>query len=118
VAVEWGLAMSIRFEESDAYPNHVWDNVEKCWKRKQPNGHARETFGPFEGAQGERFFGNGAPFEGFVGSQGEHFPKNEWPKPKPLPVGLSRVASFNSAFLPESIAPWVMDIADRMQWPA
>jgi hypothetical protein len=27
--------MTIRFEESDTYPNHVWDNVEKCWKPKK-----------------------------------------------------------------------------------
>ena len=40
-----------------------------------------------------------------------------WPKPKPLPDGLLPVAAFDPAFLPEAIAPWVMDISDRMQCP-
>jgi len=40
-----------------------------------------------------------------------------WPKPKPLPDGLLPVAPFDPAFLPEAIAPWVMDIAERMQCP-
>jgi hypothetical protein len=38
-----------------------------------------------------------------------------WPAPKPLPDGLLPVAAFNEEFLPESLRPWVMDIADRMQ---
>ncbi|HEY8032038.1 MAG TPA: YfjI family protein [Methylocella sp.] len=41
----------------------------------------------------------------------------EWPEPKPLPDGLLPVAAFDPAFLPEAIAPWVMDISDRMQCP-
>jgi hypothetical protein len=41
----------------------------------------------------------------------------EWPAPKPLPDGLLPVAAFDPAFLPEAIAPWVMDISDRMQCP-
>lgn len=40
-----------------------------------------------------------------------------WPVPKPLPDGLLPVAPFDLALLPESIAPWVFDIADRMQCP-
>jgi len=40
-----------------------------------------------------------------------------WPEPVPLPEGLSRVDSFEPELLPEAIAPWVMDIADRMQCP-
>ena len=40
-----------------------------------------------------------------------------WPAPKPLPDGLLPVAAFDRAFLPEIIAPWVMDISDRMQCP-
>jgi hypothetical protein len=40
-----------------------------------------------------------------------------WPDPEPLPEGLSPVEAFNSAFLPASIGPWVLDIADRMQCP-
>ncbi len=41
----------------------------------------------------------------------------QWTDPKPIPDGLAPVAAFDIAFLPESIAPWVADIADRMQCP-
>jgi putative DNA primase/helicase len=41
----------------------------------------------------------------------------EWPHPKPLPNGLAPVALFDIALLPETIAPWVADIAERMQCP-
>jgi hypothetical protein len=41
----------------------------------------------------------------------------EWPEPKPLPNGLAPVAPFEMAFLPEGVAPWVGDIAERMQCP-
>jgi hypothetical protein len=40
----------------------------------------------------------------------------EWPEPAPFPA-LPPVMEFNERFLPETIAPWVMDIADRMQCP-
>jgi hypothetical protein len=40
-----------------------------------------------------------------------------WPEPKPLPDGLLPVKSFELDYLPESIAPWVGDISDRMQCP-
>ena len=40
-----------------------------------------------------------------------------WPHPKPLPNGLTPVAAFDIALLPETIAPWVADIAERMQCP-
>jgi hypothetical protein len=38
-----------------------------------------------------------------------------WPEPKPLPDGLAPVAAFEIEFLPESIGPWIDDIAERMQ---
>ena len=41
----------------------------------------------------------------------------EWPQPKPLPNGLAPVAAFDIAMLPEMIASWVADIAERMQCP-
>jgi len=56
-------------------------------------------------------------FEGFEGDRGRGFSGNTWPEPKPLSDGLLSVAAFNPAFLPEAIAPWVMDISDRMQCP-
>ena len=40
-----------------------------------------------------------------------------WPDPKPIPNGLLPVRAFDLAFLPESVAPWVADIAERMQCP-
>ena len=40
-----------------------------------------------------------------------------WPEPKPLPDGLLSVENFNPEFLPETIRPWAMDIADRLQCP-
>jgi phage tail protein X len=42
---------------------------------------------------------------------------NDWPEPKPLPGGLAPVDSFNSDFLPDALAPWVEDIANRLQCP-
>jgi putative DNA primase/helicase len=39
-----------------------------------------------------------------------------WPEPKPLPNGLAP-ESFSSDFLPDALAPWVEDIANRLQCP-
>jgi hypothetical protein len=57
--------------------------------------------------------------EPFFNGQMEGFDRNNsaWPEPKPLPDGLLPVANFDPAFLPDAIAPWVMDIAERMQCP-
>jgi putative DNA primase/helicase len=40
-----------------------------------------------------------------------------WPEPKPLPRGLAPVAAFDTKFLPDALAPWVDDIAARLQCP-
>jgi hypothetical protein len=40
-----------------------------------------------------------------------------WPEPKPLPNGLAKVEPFSPEFLPNTIAPWVSDIAERLQCP-
>src|SRR4051812_46969100 len=48
---------------------------------------------------------------------GQAPPGEDWSDPKPLPSGLRPVAAFEPGFLPETIAPWVMDIAERMQAP-
>ena len=40
-----------------------------------------------------------------------------WPEPKPLPNGLAPVEPFSSDFLPDAFAPWVEDIANRLQCP-
>ena len=42
---------------------------------------------------------------------------DEWPAPVPLPEGLSPVAPLDTALLPGAIAPWVLDISERMQCP-
>jgi hypothetical protein len=39
----------------------------------------------------------------------------EWPEPTPLPGDLAPVAPFDPAFLPDSIAAWVTDIAEQIQ---
>jgi uncharacterized protein DUF3987 len=41
----------------------------------------------------------------------------EWPEPKPLPNGLAPVEPFSSDFLPDALAPWIEDIANRLQCP-
>jgi hypothetical protein len=43
--------------------------------------------------------------------------QTNWPQPKPLPAGLAPVEPFNSEFLPAALAPWVEDIANRLQCP-
>lgn len=40
-----------------------------------------------------------------------------WPDPRSLPSGLLPVAPFDNALLPRPLAPWVRDIAERMQAP-
>lgn len=60
---------------------------------------------------GQRTFGT------FGTSPGKGFSGIEWPQPRPLPDGLLPVAQFDMALLPETIAPWVADISDRMQCP-
>ncbi len=51
--------------------------------------------------------------EGIAISTGESLPE-----PLPLIVKLSPVQAFDPAWLPKSLAPWIADIADRMQCPA
>jgi putative DNA primase/helicase len=58
--------------------------------------------------------GDQSGFVGFVGSESGHF---EWPDPEPLPDGLPPVDQFASEFLPNRLAPWVDDIANRLQCP-
>src|SRR5215472_279472 len=41
----------------------------------------------------------------------------QWPHPKALPAGLAPVEPFTSEFLPDALAPWVEDIANRLQCP-
>ncbi len=41
----------------------------------------------------------------------------DWAEPKPIPSGLLPVERFDSAMVPEAVAPWIMDVAERMQCP-
>jgi len=83
------VPQDLQYEESNVYPNHVWDTVGRKWLHK-------EDIASSNGCSGKR---------------------ENWPDPKPLPDGLLPVAAFDEAFLPESLRPWAMDIADRMQCP-
>jgi hypothetical protein len=40
-----------------------------------------------------------------------------WPDPKPIRDELPPVPAFDPAFLPDTLAPWIADIAERMQCP-
>src|SRR5262250_1005176 len=58
--------------------------------------------------------GNGQNGDGGDGSRQTN---EQWPQPKPLPAGLAPVEPFTSEFLPDALAPWVEDIASRVQCP-
>jgi Protein of unknown function (DUF3987) len=40
-----------------------------------------------------------------------------WAEPKPLPNGLTPVEPFSLEFVPNAVAPWIDDIANRLQCP-
>jgi len=50
------------------------------------------------------------------GWTGEPTPE-PWGEPLPIPSALPPVRPFDAALLPAALAPWVADIADRMQCP-
>jgi hypothetical protein len=52
----------------------------------------------------------------FAGQRGAAM-SGSWPDPKPLPCGLPPVDDFSSDFMPSALAPWVDDIATRLQCP-
>ena len=92
-----------------------------------PEQHVSTPIGPNAPAYG----GSGGALEDFEGTSGEALsgssspspmasrsPQPAWDQPKPLPLGLAPVVSFLPEFLPSTIAPWVMDISDRMQCPS
>lgn len=44
-------------------------------------------------------------------------PELQHAEPKPLPEGLAPVMPFDPSFLPTVLAPWISDIAERLQCP-
>jgi hypothetical protein len=40
-----------------------------------------------------------------------------WPDPLPLPLALPPVKAFDSLLLPDSLRPWIEDVAERVQCP-
>lgn len=67
----------------------------------RPAGPPPAKTAPDEGAEAER----------------ERLKADAWPVPKPLPT-LPAVPTFPMAILPEVLAPWVEDLADRARYPA
>lgn len=43
---------------------------------------------------------------------------DSWPDPMPIPDALPAVKPFDYALLPDSLRPWIEDIAERVQCPA
>jgi hypothetical protein len=92
-----------------------------------PGGTARgypalaETFGDdvakkaadWLGYKGQRE-ANGHGYDGASPNMGA---ESSWSHPKPIPAGLPPVAPFEMDFLPTSISPWALDLADRKQCP-
>ena len=44
-------------------------------------------------------------------------PTGRWPEPQPVPRGRPPVPPFPGALLPGALAPWVADVAERVQCP-
>ena len=61
--------------------------------------------------------GGGNGCDGGGNGRDEHQTNKHWSQPKPLHAGLAPVEPFNSEFLPDALAPWVDDIANRLQCP-
>src|SRR6266852_4204681 len=40
-----------------------------------------------------------------------------WPVPRPLSAALAEVCPFDPELLPETLRPWVLDVAERLQVP-
>src|SRR6202521_3504585 len=40
-----------------------------------------------------------------------------WPTPRPLASALAEVCPFDPDLLPETLRPWVLDLAERLQVP-
>jgi Protein of unknown function (DUF3987) len=41
-----------------------------------------------------------------------------WPAPRPLSAAVAKVCPFDPDLLPETLRPWVLDLAERLQVPA
>jgi putative DNA primase/helicase len=98
--------------------------TERGWSVEEIEADYRKRPEEWEDSAGERYASDGRK-GGLLGeiersaSKAKRKPTGEgWPEPKPLPHGLAPVAAFDSKkFLPDALAPWVDDIADRLQCP-
>jgi hypothetical protein len=62
---------------------------------------------------------------GIIGGRKAHRPRGatvpprsaSWPEPQAVPRSRPPVPAFDAALLPDALAPWVADIAERVQCP-
>ena len=94
------------------------DEQEKAWTSFNDDHEPRVTLATIYHMAREYGWRPSEPFfrEG-SGNDAAANPSEPWPQSKPIPAGLLPVMAFETAFLPDAIAPWVLDIADRMQCP-
>ena len=85
------------------------------WGKK----HGARTYGE---ATVEKAFSNrtehyeqSSPRDNGSDEQSERASGDEWPEPQALPDALPPVQAMVPAMIPESLRPWLCDIADRMQ---
>lgn len=52
-----------------------------------------------------------------LGAEAADTPSEAWPEPAELPGGLLPVPRFPEKIIPESLRPWIADIAERFQCP-
>ena len=69
-----------------------------------------------KGPRGESRAGDATRSAG-NGKVARHAPAAPWREPRPVPRGRPPVPPFDDALLPDSLAPWVADVADRVQCP-
>lgn len=77
----------------------------------------REGGGTSNGATGNGH-SSVRPRDGQAGRSDTRSASSTWPEPRELPASLPPVPVFDDRLLPEALAPWIMDVAERTQCPA
>jgi putative DNA primase/helicase len=62
-------------------------------------------------------FGDGGQNGSHAGSVPLDSSQIKWLEPEPLPRALAAVDTFDDIWLPESLRPWIADVAERIQCP-